>query len=512
MLLTSLVGGSVILCFCYFAISSRRRPLPPGPKPKFFTGNVHQLPRTQAWKVFAEWSEAFKSPIVFYRIFGRNVVVLNTFKAANDLLEARSDTYSDRPMAWMFKELVNRKMAVFNISSQHPRFKVYRRLLHAGLNPRAVRNYYEILDDERRILLSNLNSKPDDLTAHLRRVAGGVILKVTYGWTVVDKDDYFVSLMEQSFALAVEIVKPGRWFVDVFPFLRFVPSWFPGAGFKKQAAVWRQQMSELDRKPFAWTKACLESGNHVPSFTSQHLCPEDKHTLNSEEEDIIKWCSAALYAGGADTTVSALASFVLLMSLYPDVQRRAQAEIDEVVGNNRLPTWADEASLPYVSSVIKEALRFAPVACLSLPHRVLCEDVYLGYRIPRGSTVIANIWQGLLLNLAITRDPGLYPDPMTFDPTRFLAVPGMSPQLDPRKIVFGFGRRVCPGAHFAEVSLFLNIAGILAMFDISKAVDDQGRDIDPVIRYTDGITNHPFPFPCRIVSRPGTSSLVPDHL
>jgi cytochrome P450 len=55
-------------------------------------------------------------------------------------------------------------------------------------------------------------------------------------------------------------------------------------------------------------------------------------------------------------------------------------------------------------------------------------------------------------------------------------------------MVFGFGRRVCPGAHFAKVSLFLDVAGILATFDILKAVDDQGREIDPGIEYTNGIT------------------------
>jgi len=123
-----------------------------------------------------------------------------------------------------------------------------------------------------------------------------------------------------------------------------------------------------------------ESGNYVESFTSQHLRPEDGHEIDAEEEDIIKWCSAALYVGGADTvsivvafpsvililfkTVSALASFVLLMALHPDIQRRAQAEIDEVVGKDRLPTTADQVSLPYVSAVVKEVLRFAPVAPL----------------------------------------------------------------------------------------------------------------------------------------------------
>ncbi|KIJ06259.1 hypothetical protein PAXINDRAFT_20539 [Paxillus involutus ATCC 200175] len=100
----------------------------------------------------------------------------------------------------------------------------------------------------------------------------------------------------------------------------------------------------------------------------------------------------------------------------------------------------------------------------------------------------------------MTHDPGLYPDPMTFNPSRFLAAPEKSPQQDPYKVVFRFGRYVCPGAHFTEVSLFLNVASILATLDILKAVDDQGREMDPVIEYTDGIT--------RIVPRPGASSLI----
>ncbi|KIJ10309.1 hypothetical protein PAXINDRAFT_86237, partial [Paxillus involutus ATCC 200175] len=89
---------------------------------------------------------------------------------------------------------------------------------------------------------------------------------------------------------------------------------------------------------------------------------------------------------------------------------------------------------------------------------------------------------------AMTHDPGLYPDPMTFNPSLFLAAPGKSPQQDPYELVFGFGRSVCPGAHFAEVSLFLDVASILVTFDIWKAVDDQGREMDPVIEYTDSIT------------------------
>ena len=85
------------------------------------------------------------SPITFHRIFARKFVVLNTLKAANDLLESRSSVYSDRSVSWMYMELINRKLAVLNISSQNLRFKVYRRLIHTGLNPRAVERYNGIL-------------------------------------------------------------------------------------------------------------------------------------------------------------------------------------------------------------------------------------------------------------------------------------------------------------------------------------------------------------------------------
>jgi hypothetical protein len=65
---------------------------------------------------------------------------------------------------------------------------------------------------------------------------------------------------------------------------------------------------------------------------------------------------------------------------------------------------------------------------------------------------------------------------MTFHPSRFLATPWKSPQQDPYKLIFGFGRRVRPEARFAELSLFLNVASVLATFDIFKVVGDQGRE------------------------------------
>ena len=87
---------------------------------------------------------------MFFRMHGQKVLVLNNYKAASDLLDGRSATYSDRPMAWMYKELVGRKLAVFNISSKHPRFRRYRALLQGGLNPRAARGYRAVQEEQAR--------------------------------------------------------------------------------------------------------------------------------------------------------------------------------------------------------------------------------------------------------------------------------------------------------------------------------------------------------------------------
>lgn len=85
-----------------------------------------------------------------------------------ELLETRSYKYSDRPHTWMYKELVGRKLAVFNISSQHARFKTYRKILHTGLNSRAVQQYYPLFGEETEILLRKLAEAPQDFISHFR--------------------------------------------------------------------------------------------------------------------------------------------------------------------------------------------------------------------------------------------------------------------------------------------------------------------------------------------------------
>lgn len=473
---------------------SRRRsrlPLPPGPSPKFFTGNVHQLPKKESRLIYATWAETY-GPIFSFRVPNRQFIVLNSLQSATELLDSRATTYSDRPRVWMYTELAKRNMNPFNISFTHPYFKTYRTILKASLSPRTIQSYQSLQTEQSRLLLDGLHNTSEHFADQIKRNTAAVVLYLVYGWKVTENNDYFIDILQEGIKISAMLSQPGRWLVEAIPSLRFLPSWFPGASFKHVAFDLGQKLSRIDTIPFNWTKQQIHSGSYTHSFVSEQLLPEDGSTVSAQQEEITKWCSQGIYVGGVDTTASSLTSFILAMVLYPEVQKLAQAEIDTLVGQDRFPTFKDRDNLPYIGALIQELLRWAPVAPQGLPHHAMREDVYKGYRIPKGATVIANI-------LAISRDKEMYPDPSEFRPERFL---GPSPQMDPRKFIFGFGRRACPGLHFAQASLFLNISCILAAFTIAKPLDERGEEITPIAEFENvSVVRHPKPFKCRFIPR-----------
>lgn len=180
------------------------------------------------------------------------------------------------------------------------------------------------------------------------------------------------------------------------------------------------------------------------------------------------------------------------MILYPEVAQKAQAEIDEVVGNDRLPTFQDRPHLPYINALVKEVLRWNTVTPLGGPHRSTENDVFEGYYIPKGSVVLTNIWK-------MSHDKSIYTNPMTFNPERFL---GPNPEPNPMDFTFGFGRRSCPGIWFADAAVYIGCAMSLAVFDISKYVDPAtGKGIAPEYKPLPGTVSHPTPFKCTIRPR-----------
>ncbi|CAE6394570.1 unnamed protein product [Rhizoctonia solani] len=151
--------------------------------------------------------------------------------------------------------------------------------------------------------------------------------------------------------------------------------------------------------------------------------------------------------------------------------------------------------LPYLRNLVQEVLRWKVVFPLGILHTCTQDNVYKGYSIPKGAVVIGNTW-------AISRDETLYDQPEVFNPDRF-----NDPSV-PRAPEFGWGRRKCPGAHYAESLLAISIASILAAYDITSAKDEDGSDIVASAADTAGFEYRPLPFSCVISSRPTYRQLL----
>lgn len=326
---------------------------------------------------------------------------------------------------------------------------------------------------------------------------GAILLKMMYGYSIDrQKPDLLVEInnrMMSNFSLASV---PGLWLVDMLPVLKYVPDWMPWTTFKSIARKSKQVNTTTAEVSFQFTKSRqhYSKRNHdpVPSFVGDLLRAHNDGPGNME--DAIKWTAVSVYSAGIDTTGSSIRSFFLAMSLFPDVQKRAQQEIDKVVGPGRLPSFGDRHKLPYTNAIVKETLRWLPVVPMGIPHASENDDVFRGYHIPKGSILLPAMWW-------FTHDPQVYHDPESFMPERFL-LPFQEP--DPAGFVFGYGRRICPGRRLADSTIFLCAAKTLAVFEISKARDAEGREIHPDVGLEPGSVSKASPFSVRVVLRDET--------
>ena len=167
-----------------------------------------------------------------------------------------------------------------------------------------------------------------------------------------------------------------------------------------------------------------------------------------------------LYSGaGGETMSTALLWWLLAMIAYPEVQNQAHAELDEVVGNARPPTFADIPSLPYIRAMVKETLRWSPIIPFGVPHASIADDWYEGMFIPKGTICLQNM-------RVINYEPEVFGnDAADFNPARYLDEQHRQVRvLDGREeghMAFGFGRRICPGRYVAEGTLAIDMATLL---------------------------------------------------
>ncbi|KAG7448607.1 cytochrome P450 [Guyanagaster necrorhizus] len=467
-------------------------PLPPGPPSLPILGNVTVMPSSHEWLTYDKWAK-IHGDIIRLNVFGQSLIILSSLETARNLLDRQSAISSDRPRFVMISDLMGWDWAVQFMSTGH-RFRKYRRTVQQCLQPQSLSAYLPIVEKGSRELLKSLLEDPSNFQAHIKHHSGGMMMSILYGEQEGVLRDQYVSKADAAIDGLVEAGNVGKFYVDFLPFLRYVPAWVPGAGFQKQARLWRRQAREMIEIPFENTKKAYENGVATPSVTETLIRQQLLTTAHITDPELIMGAAGVLFVGGGDTSLSALDTFILAMVLYPNAQKRAQAEIDSVVGGDRLPEFSDRSSLPFFECVLSEVLRWNPAVPLGVPHRVSENTDLNGYQIPAGATVLVNQW-------AILHDEKEYPEPFEFRPERFMPPSDDPMPLNPREASFGFGRRICPGRHFSDSLLWMIMVRIVAAFELDKQRDASGGVVEVKGEYLSGLVTRPAPFACQITPR-----------
>ncbi|KAH7884390.1 cytochrome P450 [Phlebopus sp. FC_14] len=462
---------------------------PPGPKPVPVLGSLFALNRLHPWLTYTDWRAKY-GDIIHVRIFNRDVIVLNSVKAARALLDQRSHNYSDRPR-FLTLDLFGVAFRTVMLPYGNT-WRLHRRLYHQAFRAEVAVRYRPMQVRRARQLLLDLQHKPDDYVEHLHWHSASIIMSAVYDYESKPSDP-LVAAVTRTIEMISKVEAPSKAaMIEAYPLLTLLPEWFPGASFQRQGKFCRELIADVVEKPYEFVQKSIAAGTAAPSMVFDAL-KKLSQDGTGQLEKAIKESSATAFGAATETTFSTLVVFILAMVLNPAVQQNAQAELDSVVGAGRLPDFDDRTSLPYVEAVLRETLRWHPVVPLGIAHAALRDDIYEGYLIPKGATIIANVW-------GMSQDSTKYPNPSEFRPERFL-LPDGSLTDDTMSFGFGWGRRICHGRHIADASLWSAIASMLSVFSFLKAQDAIGKDIEFEPQWTPGTASRPVKFPCRIVPR-----------
>jgi cytochrome P450 len=268
------------------------------------------------------------------------------------------------------------------------------------------------------------------------------------------------------------VAKPGTYLADALPFLGNLPPrlqwWREGLKplFDKQANLWMSFWTSL--------KTQMETKQAPECFVKQFI--ESDYEKQGISELQAAFLAGSMIEAGSETTSAALNTAILYLSANPDVQHKAQVELDRVVGTSRSPSFDDEQALPYIRAIVKETLRMRPVTSIGTPHYTTAPITYKNTYIPANSVVC-------LQQYPIHYDPNVFPEPDRFSPDRYLSHPmgsghyAAGPAAARDHWAFGAGRRICSGMHLAENSMFIVLAKLLWAFHILAPLDEADNEV-----------------------------------
>ncbi|NXT23085.1 CP1A4 protein, partial [Syrrhaptes paradoxus] len=472
---TEVFLAAAVFCLVFLLVQSLRQHVPkglkrpPGPRGYPILGNVLEL-RKDTHLALTKLSQKY-GDVMEVRIGTRPVLVLSGLDTIRQALVKQGEDFMGRPDLHSFKYISNGQSMTFNPDSGEV-WKARRKLAQNALKafsmaPSPTSSFTCLLEEhvskEAEYLVTKFlqvmeKEKSFDPYRYLVVSVANVICAMCFGRRYDHNDQELLSVVNFNNEFG-EVAASGHP-ADFIPVLQYLPS------------RTMELFKDINRRFNFFVAKIIQ--DHYTSFDKGHIrditdslidhCQEksggEDARVPLSNEKVISIVND-LFGAGFDTVTTALSWSIMYAALYPDIQKRIQEELDQVVGQERRPRLSDRSTLPYTEAFILEMFRHSSLLPFTIPHSTTKATVLNGYYIPKNTCVFINQWQ-------VNHDEKLWKDPSTFNPERFLNAAGteINKTESEKVLVFGLGRRRCIGESIGRWEIFLFLATLLQQLEI----------------------------------------------
>ncbi|NXF06272.1 CP2K1 protein, partial [Smithornis capensis] len=472
------IGLVFILAFLYILKiggfwNNQRKNFPPGPRALPIIGNLHLFDLKRPYRTYLQLSKEY-GPVFSVQMGQTKIVVISGYETVKEALVNQADAFAERPKIPIFDDLSKGNGVIF---AHGENWKVMRRftlttLRDFGMGKRAieeriVEEYGHLADT-----IASHEGKPFDASKAINAAVANIIVSILLGKRFDYKDSRFVRLINLTNENMRLAGKPLVTMYNIFPYLGFL------LRANKTIIRNRDEFHNYIKVTFIEHLKNLDK-NDQRSFIDAFLVKqqEEKSTTNGYfHNDNLLSLVSNLFTAGVETISTTLNWGFLLMQKYPEIQRKVQEEIEQVIGSNP-PRIEHRTQMPYTDAVIHEIQRFCNILPLNLPHETAADVTLKGYFIPKGTYIIP-------LLTSVLHDKSQWEKPDTFYPENFLDANGKFVKKD-AFMAFSAGRRICAGETLAKMELFLFFTSLMQRFTFQPppGVSTSDLDLSPAISF-----------------------------
>ncbi|CAO2833943.1 unnamed protein product [Amaranthus hypochondriacus] len=399
--------------------------------------------------------------VLLLKLGVRNVLLVSSPEAVEECLVKNDVIFADRPDTLVGRILhYNRTSMALTPYNDH--FRTIKRLMTQQVfTSGKIRLFTSVREEECQLLVRGLweqsidNHKPVkvNLNKEFNDLGLNIMTQITaakrfYGKGVEDASQakQFSRIIREG-ALLSNADNP----IDFIPIMKYLYR-----GVEKQMISWMERTDIFYQRLLDERKRMTNDEKGDFRTIIDFLIEAQQQDPVFYTNEVIKGMVMIIILAGADTSAAAMEWAMALLLNHPEAMKKARAEIDSVIGHDRLIKEEDISQLPYLQNVVNESLRLYPPTPLLIPHESSQDCTICGYDIPRGTILMVSLW-------TIHHDPNLWDEPEKFKPERFEGQEGENVVF--RSLPFGLGRRACPGYAIGKRVICLAIGAFIQCFD-----------------------------------------------